>query len=111
MVGQAKTRLILSPSERETLNGLVRRRKTAQALALRARIVLTCAKGYPDTEVAERLAVNRLTVGKWRRRFQAQRLDGLFDEPRPGAPRRISDRDIERVITQTLESRRPGATH
>ena len=111
MPGQTKTRLILSPSERATLQGLTRRRKTAQALALRARIVLACTEGQADTEIAQRLRVNRLTVGKWRRRFLAQRLDGLFDEPRPGAPRRISDRDVERVITQTLESTRPGATH
>jgi transposase len=90
---------------------LTQRRKTAQALALRARIVLACTEKVADTEVAERLHINRLTVGKWRRRFLAKRLDGLFDEPRPGAPRRISDRDVERVITKTLEARRPGATH
>ena len=111
MAGQGRERLTLAPSERDTLKGLVRRRKTAQALALRARIVLACAEGHPDTEVARRLEINRLTVGKWRRRFRERRLDGLFDEPRPGAPRKISDRDVERVITHTLESRRPGATH
>jgi len=111
MSGQAKARLVLSPSERATLKGLTERRKTAQALALRARIVLACTEGGADTEVAERLRINRLTVGKWRRRFLARRLDGLFDEPRPGAPRRISDRDVERVITQTLEGSRRGATH
>ena len=103
MPGQPGTRLILSPSERATLEGLVRRRKSAQALALRARIVMTCAEGHADTEVAQRLRINRLTVGKWRRRFVARRLDGLFDEPRPGAPRRISDREVERVITQTRQ--------
>jgi transposase len=111
MSGHPKTRLVLSPSERATLKGLMERRKTAQALALRARIVLACTEGEPDTDVAERLQVNRLTVGKWRRRFLARRLDGLFDEPRPGAPRRISDRDVERVITKTLEANRRGATH
>jgi transposase len=111
MSGQAKTRLVLSPSERATLKGLTERRRTAQGLALRARIVLACTEGLADTEVAERLHVNRLTVGKWRRRFLARRLDGLFDEPRPGAPRRISDRDVERVITKTLEANRRGATH
>jgi transposase len=111
MPGRTRTRLILSPSERGTLVGLTQRRKTAQALALRARIVLACTEVQADTEVAERLRINRLTVGKWRRRFMAKRLDGLFDEPRPGAPRRISDRDVERVITKTLEAKRPGATH
>jgi len=111
MSGQAKTRLVLSPSERAALVGLTQRRKTAQALALRARIVLACTERQADTEVAERLQINRLTVGKWRRRFLAKRLDGLYDEPRPGAPRRISDRDVERVITKTLEANRRGATH
>jgi transposase len=111
MAGQAKMRLTLSPSERSRLGDLVRRRKTAQALALRARIVLACTENCADTEVAERLHISRLTVGKWRRRFLARRLDGLFDEPRPGAPRRISDRDVERVIARTLEANRRGATH
>jgi transposase len=111
MSDQAKTRLVLSPSERATLVGLTQRRKTAQAVALRARIVLACCEGHADTVIAERLQVNRLTVGKWRRRFLAHRLDGLFDEPRPGAPRRIGDREVERVITKTLEGNRRGATH
>jgi transposase len=110
-LGRPKTRLTLSPSERESLRGLSLRRKTAQAIALRARIVLKCAEGHDNVAVAEALGVSRLTVGKWRKRFLAQRLDGLYDEPRPGAPRRVSDRDVERVITKTLESTPRGATH
>lgn len=110
-LGRPKTRLVLSPSERATLQGLARRRKTAQAIALRARIVLKCAEGHDNTTVAEILDVTRATVGKWRKRFLAKRLDGLYDEPRPGAPRRVTDRDVEQVITKTLETTPRGATH
>jgi len=110
-LGRPKARLIVSPSERQALQRLTRRRKTAQALALRARIVLACAAGQDNQDVAEELQVTRATVGKWRRRFVEQRLDGLYDEPRPGAPRRVSDADVERVLTRTLESTPRGATH
>jgi len=110
-VGRPKARLIVSPSEREALVGLTRRRKTAQALALRARIVLACAAGRDNHDVAEEFRVTRQMVGKWRQRFMEQRLDGLYDEPRPGAPRRVSDAEVERVITRTLESTPRGATH
>ena len=104
--------VVVSPSERDTLEGWVRRSKTSQALALRARIVLACAEGRrPDAEIARDLGVDRHTVGKWRSRFIDQRIDGLLDEPRPGAPRKISDRDVERLITTTLESKPKGATH
>src|SRR5207253_634645 len=88
-----------------------RRHTSAQALASRCRIVLACADGGNDIEVAERLGLHRATVGKWRRRFIAQRLDGLHDEPRPGAPRTISDGDVERVIVTTLETTPRDATH
>jgi len=110
-LGRPKTRLIVSPSERQALQRLAQRRKTAQALALRARIVLACAAGRDNRDVAEELRVSRLTVGKWRQRFAERRLDGLYDEPRPGAPRRVSDDDVERVILKTLESTPRGATH
>jgi transposase len=70
-------------------------------LALRCRIVLACAEGGSNIEVADRLGVNRLTVGKWRSRFVTDRLDGLHDEPRPGSPRTIGDDDVERVIVTT----------
>lgn len=103
--------LMLTGEERETLQGWARRRKTAQALALRARIVLACAEGKSNTAVAVALRLCKPTVGKWRGRFVARRLDGLLDEPRPGAPREISDAQVERVITLTLESTPAQATH
>jgi transposase len=103
--------LELTADERETLERWARRPKTAQALALRCRIVLACADGGSNIEIAERLGVNRLTVGKWRARFVVDRLDGLHDEPRPGAPRSIGDEDVERVIVTTLEQTPADATH
>jgi transposase len=103
--------LTVTPEERETLERWARRPKTAQALAQRARLVLTCAAGRPNTAVAAALRVSQPTVGKWRRRFLAKRLDGLLDEPRPGAPRTITDAAVERVLTRTLETRPPAATH
>lgn len=104
--------VVLSEQERETLEGWTRRAKTSQALALRARIILTCADGHrPDTAIGREMGIRRSTVGKWRSRFQDQRLDGLLDEPRPGAPRKIGDSEVERLITLTLESKPKGATH
>jgi transposase len=88
-----------------------RRRTTAQALALRARIVLGCAQGASNTQVAQRLRVTLQTVGKWRQRFIEQRLDGLVDAPRPGQPRKISDAQVEEVLAMTLERRPKEATH
>lgn len=109
--GRPKVRLVVAPSERQTLEGWTRRAKTAQALALRARIVLQCAQGLTNAAVAESLQVSAQMVCKWRRRFVERRLDGLLDEPRPGAPRRISDQAVERVIVRTLESTPADATH
>jgi transposase len=103
--------LTLATEERETLERWVRRPKTAQALAQRARIVLACAGGQRNGDVAERERVTRQTVGRWRARFVTKRLDGILDEPRPGAPRRVSDADVERVLTRTLESTPRDATH
>ena len=103
--------LVLSETERMELASLAARRNTAQALALRARIVLGCAEGKRNKEVASRLGVDQGTVGKWRRRFVEQRLDGLRDEPRSGAPRTVDDARIEAVIVRTLESLPPAATH
>ena len=103
--------LILTEEERETLRRWSGRPKTAQALACRARIVLACAGGSSNGEVADAIHLTRQTIGKWRSRFVANRLDGLLDEPRPGAPRAISDRDVERVIAMTLESSPKDATH
>jgi transposase len=109
--GRPKSALVLSDEERATLERWARRPSTAQALALRCRIMLACAHGGNDIEVAERLGITRGTVGKWRRRFIDRRLDGLHDEPRPGAPRSIGDDDVERVIVKTLEETPTNATH
>jgi transposase len=103
--------LVLSEAERAELKQLSSRRKTAQALALRARIILECAQGSENREVAASLGVAKNTVGKWRRRFVEQRMDGLHDEPRCGAPRSIEDAGIEAVIVKTLESLPENATH
>lgn len=101
----------LSTAEREDLEAWTRRPKTAQALAQRARAILLCAEGLANTAVAARVGWTQQTVGKWRRRFLERRLDGLLDEPRPGAPRRISDAAVERVLVLTLESTPADATH
>ena len=101
----------LSASEREQLESWSRRLTTARALAERSRIVLLVADGLRTGEVAKRLGVHRNTVAKWRRRFEAERLDGLVDEPRPGQPRTISDQKVDEVITKTLESAPRDATH
>jgi transposase len=109
--GRPKAALVLTNAERETLEQWARRPKTGQALAQRARIVLACATGIANTAVAKRIGVTMQTVGKWRARFVTHRLDGLLDEPRPGAPRRITDAQIEAVVTRTLESTPRDATH
>jgi len=103
--------VVLSTVEREALESLVRRRSTAQALALRARIVLACADGYSNSEVARLVGASRPTVITWRSRFLTDRVDGLFDEPRPGRPRTVSDAQVERVIVETLEAKPRNATH
>jgi transposase len=104
--------ITLSQADRATLEGWTRRRKTAQALALRARIVLACAKpGATNSRVAEDLGVSRPTVATWRRRFAERGPDGLLDEPRPGAPRKITDEQIEQAVITTLEATPPNATH
>ena len=112
-MGRPKAELVLTAEERGVLERLTNRRKTAQALALRARIILACAeKTQPSNQkVAERLHVNEATVGKWRRRFVAERLDGLSDDPRPGAPRTITDDTVEALVVKTLEETPVDATH
>src|SRR3990172_974314 len=109
--GRTLSPIRISPAERTRLRDWARRRKTAQGLALRARIVLSAAEGKSNVEVAHELRTTRLTVGKWRSRFQRSRLDGLLDDPRPGTPRKITDAQVERVVTTTLESTPRGATH
>jgi transposase len=109
--GRPKQELVLTDDERRILESCTRRAKTSQALALRARIVLACEHQPFNTIVASQLGTCADTVGKWRSRFVSQRLDGLTDEPRPGAPRKISDDVVEEVVTMTLESTPKGATH
>ena len=109
--GRPIPELMVSGAERETLENWARRPKSAQALALRARMILRCAEGLTNTQVAGQLQVRIATVGKWRQRFVDRRLDGLLDEPRPGAPRKVSDADVERALTMTLESTPKDATH
>ena len=111
MRGRPKSELVLSEAEREQLTALTLRRKTAQALALRARIVLACAEGTDNKLVASRQRVTPQTVSKWRARFVEHRLDGLLDAPRPGAPRSIDDTQVDALIAKTLESVPDGATH
>lgn len=105
------TALVLTDEERDTLERWVRRAKSSQALALRCRIVLASADGESNSAIARRLGVTRSTVTKWRARFVALRLDGLHDEPRPGAPRSIGDDAIESMIVKTLEETPQDATH
>ena len=109
--GRPKAPLILTDEERETLVRWSRRPKSAQALALRARIVLACAEGKTNKAVAEEVGVWPQTVTKWRGRFVRQRLEGLADEPRPGAPRTIADEQVEAVVVATLEELPKEATH
>ena len=109
--GRPKAPLVLTDEERETLARWARRPNSAQALALRCRIVLACAEGATNNEVAARVGVNQATVCKWRGRFVTRRLEGLSDEPRPGAARTITDDDVERVIVKTLEETPNDATH
>lgn len=109
--GRPIAELKLTREQRQTLEEWTRRPKTAQALALRARIILACAKGQTNTDVAREFGVTKQMVGKWRRRFLEKGNDGLLDEPRPGTPRRLSDADVERVLAMTLESTPEDATH
>lgn len=108
--GRPKAALILTPVEQQELESLARRARSAPAVAQRARMVLGCASGRDNTTVARRLRVTPATVGRWRRRFLERRTAGLFDEPRAGAPRKITDAQIEDVIVRTLESTPRGAS-
>jgi transposase len=102
---------MLTAEERHRLDSLAHRSRSAPHLARRARIILACAEGRETTSVAKRLHVSATTVCKWRTRFVHDRVDGLYDEPRPGAPRQIGDDQIEAVIVRTLETTPRGATH
>src|ERR1700709_513005 len=104
MSGRSKGELVLSDSEREELQALTMRRKTAKALALRSRIVLACADGMDNKTVAAKQRVTQQTVSKWRARFVIHRVDGLLYAPRLGAPRTIDDARVDAVIAKTIES-------
>ena len=110
-MGRAAVAITFSASERRELDGLARRRKTAQGLARRARIVLAAADGLENKAIVDRVGADANTVGKWRRRFAEHRLDGLYDEPRSGAPRTIDDQRIAEIIGLTLEETPPDGTH
>jgi len=109
--GRPKATLKLNEDEKRELTSLAHRSRSAPALARRARIVLVCAEGHDNHTVARKLRVTPRTVGKWRNRFLQDRLEGLYDEPRPGAPRTITDEQVEQVVVRTLESTPRGATH
>ncbi|MGW6413007.1 IS630 family transposase [Streptomyces vinaceus] len=110
-MGRPMAELVLSEEERATLVRWSRRAKSSQALAQRCRIVLGCADGKTNRQVAEELGIWPQTVGKWRRRFLERRMEGLVDEPRPGAPRKIADGQVEEVVVATLERSPKDATH
>ena len=109
--GPKLAELALTEEERATLSRWARRRTSSQALALRCRIVLACAQGHSNAAVAERLGVSKPTVTKWRARFLTRRLEGLADEPRPGAARTITDQRVDQVLVATLETTPADATH
>lgn len=110
-MGRPTQRIELSEPEIRELQKLSKRKRSARSLAFRAEIVLRCGQGRTDTEVARALRTTNLTVGAWRKRFLSKRVDGLLDEPRPGAPRKITDDQVEQVVVATLESKPPAATH
>jgi transposase len=110
-IGRPTKPLNVTPEEREKLSLLARRPKSSQAMAMRARIVLGCDEGASNGAVARKLRITGATVCKWRERFRVHRLEGLLDEPRPGAPRSITDSQVEEVVTRTLESMPENSTH
>src|ERR687889_819130 len=110
-MGRPTQPIVLSDEERSKLQEWARRPKTAQRLALRSKIVLGCAEGIENRQVARQLRITDQTVCKWRERFRTARLEGLADEPRPGAPRKITDAEVEALITRTLETVPAQGTH
>ena len=109
--GRKRVSLTWTDEEREALGRLVRRRKTSQQLARRARAIRLCAEGLANRDVASRVGVHEATICAWRKRFLDRRLEALYDDPRPGAPRKGSDEAVERIVTLTLESTPKGGTH
>ena len=111
MIGRPKVPLVLTTPEQQALDSLAHRARPAPQVARRARIVLACARGLDNQTVAKKLRVSPQMVGRWRARFVTRRVDGLLDEPRPGAPRTITDDTVEAVIVRTWETTPDGATH
>jgi transposase len=111
MPGRAAVCIELEEAERAELQARARRRKSFRADAMRAEIVLLAARGMANLAIAKRLGITRMTVATWRQRFATRRLDGLADEPRPGAPRKVGDEKITDVVTATLETMPTAATH
>ena len=111
VMGKAAVVIDLDATERRELQSLARAQKTGQAMARRARIMLAAAAGMENKAICFEVGADANTVGKWRRRFAADRLDGLLDEPRPGTPRKIGDDEIADTIRRTLETTPDGATH
>jgi transposase len=109
--GRPKKPLVLTETEQQELESMAHRARTMPTLARRARVILACAEGQNNCQVARRLRISPTTVWKWRARFVSKRVAGLLDEPRPGAPRQIDDQEIESVIVRTLESTPRGSTH
>ncbi|HKS96383.1 MAG TPA: IS630 family transposase [Terriglobia bacterium] len=109
--GRPKKPLILAADEQERLQALAHRARIQPALARRARVVLACSEGLDNKTVAKKLRCSLGMVGKWRSRFLKARLEGLYDEPRPGAPRKVSDAQVEQIVIRTLESTPRGQTH
>jgi transposase len=109
--GRPKKPLEIADEDHEKLRMLAHRPKSAQAMAMRARIVLSCGREMSNSEIARKLHITGATVGKWRERFRQFGLEGLLDEPRVGAPRKITDRQVEEVVTRTLESMPANSTH
>ena len=110
-MARPKAALVVTKVDRRVLDSMAHRARTAPQLARRARIVLACATGLDNTTVAKKLRMSKPTVGRWRQRFIDKGVDGLLDEPRPGAPRTINDTQVDAVVTQTLETTPRGATH
>lgn len=109
--GRVADVVVLSKEERAFLTRQVRRHKTPRSLSDRCRMILLCAEGFDSKEVARRLGVHEHTVGKWRRRFVKDRIEGLSDEARPGRPRTIEDDQVAAIIERTLHSKPKDATH
>ena len=109
--GRPKRPLILTEEEHDRLQSLAHRARSQPALARRARVVLACAQGLANKSVAKKLRCSLGMVGKWRSRFLKTRLEGLYDEPRPGAPRKVTDAQVEQIVIRTLESTPRAQTH